>query len=338
LLKKVVKHLTTRKELIQQIEGYRESRVICYFTGDRKNQEVQIGDDALPIIAQHLSDIGKVVKLDLLIYSRGGNTLTGFALANALREFADTIHVLVPFRAHSCATLIALGANEIVAGPFAQLSPIDPTIATPHSPTIEQAGQVQFLPVSVEDVANYFQLARKEAGLSDEQYMAVVLSHLAQRVSPLALGAVYRAREQIGMLASKLLNLHMGDQERIGHVVKQLTRELLSHDYVISRREAKSIGLPVTEASNDEVKLMWSIYEDVAQELTLSEPWNWEKEVQATQPRISTRAVIESRNLKHIFTSSYQIRRVTITPQGGGKARTETLQITAIDEGSWKKV
>jgi hypothetical protein len=223
-----------------------------------------------------------------------------------------------------------LGANEIVAGPFAQLSPIDPTIATPHSPTIEQDGQVQFLPVSVEDVANYFHLARKEAGLSEEQHMAVVLGHLAQRVSPPALGAVYRAREQIGMLASKLLTLHMDDKERIGRIVLQLTRELLSHDYVISRREAKSIGLPVTEASSDEAKLMWSIYEDVALELTLGEPWNWEKEVQATQPRTVTRAVIESYNLKHIFTSSYQIKRVTITPQAGGKGRTEKLQIDSV--------
>ncbi|MBI4299348.1 MAG: serine protease [Chloroflexi bacterium] len=330
--------MPNRKELIQRIEEARGSRLICYVTGDRKGQEVQIGDDALPILAQHLSYIGRVDKFDLLIYSRGGNTLTGFALANALREFGDSIHILVPFRAHSCATLISLGANTIVAGPFAQLSPIDPTITTPHSPTIEQQGQIQFLPVSVEDVANYFELAKQEAGLKEEQYLASVLGHLAQRVSPLALGAVYRAREQIGMLASKLLTLHMNDQERIDQIIKKLTRELLSHDYVITRREAKSIGLPIVDASPNESDLMWSIYEDAAQELTLGEPWSWEKEVLATQPRTTTRAVIESRDLKHIFTSTYQIKRVTVSPQGGGKGRTDSLQITPLDEGSWKKV
>jgi len=325
----------SRKDLISELEKSRGSRVICYFTGDRKNQEVQIGDDALPVMAQHLSDIGKVSKLDLLIYSRGGNTLTGFALVNALREFGDVIDVLVPFRAFSCATLISLGANHIVAGPFASLSPIDPTIATPHSPTIEQAGQLQFLPVSVEDVANYFQLARKEAGLKEEQYLSEVFSHLTQRVSPIALGAVYRAREQIGMLASKLLNSHMMNKESTDRIIQQLTRELLSHDYVISRREAGSLGLPVVDATTQEASLMWSIYEDIARELTLNEPWNWEKELQATQPRTATRAVIESCNLKHIFTSIYQIKRVG---PGGGKVKAETLQITPLDEGSWKKV
>lgn len=324
----------TRKDLIRQIETSRSSTVICYFTGDRKNQEVQIGDDILPIFAQHLSKIGKVEKLDLLIYSRGGNTLTGFALVHALREFSDNVSLLVPFRAHSCATLIALGTNQIIAGPFAQLSPIDPTINTPHGPTIEQAGQIQFLPVSVEDVANYFELAKKEAGLTNEQYLSEVLGHLAQRVNPLALGAVYRAREQIGMLASKLLHLHMVDDDSIARIIKQLTRELLSHDYVISRREARSIGLPIIDATSNEAKWMWSIYEDIAHELLLDDPWNWEKEVQLPQPRSSFRAVIESYQLKHLFSSSYQIKRV---PPTGGKT-TSNLQITPIDEGSWKKV
>lgn len=330
--------MATRKELIHELELHRQSRLICYVTGDRKNQEAQIGTDALPILAQHLSVIGHVPQLDLLIYSRGGDTLTGFALANALREFGQSVHVLVPFRAHSCATLIALSANQIVAGPFAQLSPIDPSITTPHGPTIEQAGQVQFLPVSVEDVANYFELARKEAGLKEEQYLATILGFLAQRVNPLALGAVYRAREQIGMLASKLLSLHMNDQELVARVVGQLTRELLSHDYVISRREAKSIGLPVTDADDTSADLMWKLYEDIAQELTLGEPWNWEREFQAMQPRTSVRGVLESSSLKHIFSSSFQIRRVSVAPQGGGKAGTGSLQITALDEGSWKKV
>jgi len=324
--------MAPRKDLLQAIEKARNSRIICYFTGDRKNQETQIGDDVLPCLSAHLSQIGKVPQMDLLLYSRGGSTLTGFALANALREFAKVIHVLVPFRAHSCATLVALAADKIVAGPFAQLSPIDPSITTPHGPTIEKGGQTQFLPVSVEDVANYFELARNEAGLKEEQHLAAVLGHLCQRVSPLALGAVYRAREQIGMLARKLLSLHTDNQERIDRIVGQLTRELLSHDYVIGRREARAIGLPVTDATDNEGQLMWQIYEDVAQELQLAEPWNWEKEAQAGQTRTAVRAILESRDLKHVFTSTYQIKRVAVHE---GKQKTESLQITPLDEG-WK--
>lgn len=179
--------MPTDQELLAELEQLRQSKVICYITGDREGQAVQIGADALPILAQHLSRVGKTPKLDLLIYSRGGDTLTGFALANALREFGEVISLLVPFRAHSCATLIALGTNNIVAGPFAQLSPIDPSITSPHGPTLEQGGTTQFVPVSVEDVAHYFALARKEAGLDNEHSMAEVLAHSTDRVNPLAL-------------------------------------------------------------------------------------------------------------------------------------------------------
>jgi hypothetical protein len=69
-----------RKDLIDSLEKTRNSRVICYFTSDRPNQETQIGDDVLPFFAQQLGKIGKIKMLDLLIYSRGGNTLAGFAL------------------------------------------------------------------------------------------------------------------------------------------------------------------------------------------------------------------------------------------------------------------
>jgi len=331
--------MPARKDLIEALEKARGSVVLCYITGDRENQAIQIGDDVLPCIAQHLGAIGRVEQLDVLMYSRGGNTLTGFALANALREFADKVSFLVPFRAHSCATLIALSADVIIAGPFAQLSPIDPSITTPHGPTIQEGGEPKFIPVSVEDVANFFAMVRNEVGLKDEQFLADSLGHLCERVSPLALGAVYRAREQIGMLAKKLLMLHIkDDDERVARIVRVLTRELLSHDYYIGRREAKSIGLPVVDATTIEAGLMWKLYEDVAQELKLSEPWNWETEAQANQPRKSVQGVLQSRELKHLFSTTYQIKRTTVTQgQGGGGKKQETLAITPVDQG-WKKV
>ena len=321
----------TLNDLIKALEEQRNSRVVCYCTGDRQGQEVQIGEDAPPILAQHLFRIGKVDRLDLLIYSRGGNTLSGFSMANSLREFADEVNVLIPFRAHSCATLIALSANHIVTGPFAQLSPIDPSITTAHGPRIEQAGNTQFIPVSVEDVANYFELARKEAGLKNDAHLAEVFSHLTKGVSPLALGAVYRAREQIGMLANKLLALHSEDVDGNNRIVRKLTRELLSHDYIISRREAKEMGMCVVDANNEEADLMWTIYRDVAMELCLDFPWNWEVESQETQPRSSKRAIFQSRDFKHVFTSTYHITRNVVE----GKV---DFQVMPTDEGSWREI
>lgn len=318
------------KAIIEELERERESRIVCYATSDRKGQETQIGNDALPVLYEHLAGIGKVDKLDLLIYSRGGDTLTGFTLANSLREFGTHVAVLVPFRANSCATLIALGADVIVMGPFGELSPIDPSITTPHGPSIDQGGQQTFLPVSVEDVANYFALARKEAGLTEPEHMAQVFSHLSQRVSPLALGAVYRAREQIGMLADKLLSLHMSSQEQRDRISKVLTRELLSHDYTIGRREAKSIGIPVVDAGATEGNLMWEIYQWVAAEMQLSEPF-----IPQSGTITSTRAVLASRSRKSAFVSSYSITKTTQTLPNGQRQDVTKADVTA--EG-WKTI
>ena len=126
--------------------------------------------------------------------------------------------------------------------------------------------------------------------------------------------------------------MHLVDERSIERIIKQLTRELLSHDYVISRREARSIGLPIIDATEDEAKLMWSIYEDIAHELSLDDPWNWEKELLLSQPRSSFRAVIESYQLKHVFTSCYQIIRTTPSAVNPSSS----LHITPIEEGSWK--
>jgi hypothetical protein len=120
--------------------------------------------------------------------------------------------------------------------------------------------------------------------------------------------------------------------------VRALTRELLSHDYYIGRREAKALGLPVVDAPGEEADLMWKIYEDVAQEMKLSEPWNWETEAQETQPRTVVRGVLQSRGLKHVFSSTYQMKKITAAQgQGGGGKKQETVQITTLEQG-WKRV
>lgn len=324
-----------RKELIAKVEESSGSRLICYLTGDRRGQEVQIGEDVLPPFYDHLSSIGRVDRLAMLIYSRGGHTLTGFAIANALREFAKEVDILIPFRAHSCATLISLSGNRILMGPFGQLSPIDPSITTPHGPSIQHEGQIQFIPVSVEDVANYFALARSEAKVSEEK-MHEVFSRLCERVNPLALGAVYRAREQIGMLARKLLKRHQSDDKCVEKIVNALTRELLSHDYVIGRSEAKELGLPIEDPSDELADLLWRLYLDFADEMKLSQPWNPETELgtQHTVKKTNCRAVIESRDKKHGYFSSYELKRTSVTKDG---IKYEGVQTKLLDD-NWKLI
>lgn len=73
-------------------------------------------------------------KLDLIIHSPGGYAEAAEAIMNYLRTRYAHIRVIIPQAAMSAATMMALGADEIVMGNHSQLGPIDPqiTIATPE--------------------------------------------------------------------------------------------------------------------------------------------------------------------------------------------------------------
>ena len=107
-----------RQELIQKLEEVRGSGMLCYVTGDRAPAGAQIGDDAVRPMYQLLRELGHVTKLDLFIYSRGGAIDVPWRMITALRTTSDEWCALIPFRANSAATLLAMGADRILLGRF----------------------------------------------------------------------------------------------------------------------------------------------------------------------------------------------------------------------------
>src|SRR2546425_2180359 len=205
----------SRLNLFGQLEHNRHTRLLAIVLGDRQGLETRVANDALSLTARLLERIGRVPALDVFLYSTGGLTMAAFALVNLIREYAERFSVLVPYKAQSAATLISLGADEIVMTPLATLSPVDPSTNSPFNPLVPNlpagAFPPQTLPVSVEDVASYIDLAKVEAGLTRADDLREVFLKLAQDVRPLALGTVHRARSQIKMLARKLLGSHRAD-------------------------------------------------------------------------------------------------------------------------------
>ncbi len=314
-----------RVSLIQELEKERGSRVVTYLTGDRSpGLETRIGMDVFPLFYDVLNLMGKQQQIDLFIYSAGGATMAAWGLVNLLREFADTVCVLVPFKAHSSATLIALGANDIVMSRMGQLSPVDPTVTSAFNPVLpgQAVGTApQFLPVSVEDVIGFLDLLRDEAKLKDEANITEAVKILASDVRPLALGSVYRAKKQIGMLARNLLRIHMSDQDekKIDHIVELLTRQLYSHDYLIGRREAReSVGLKVTDCSVSVEKHIMDLYADYAEEMQLASPYNPDVILgnQTTRVVDLERAFIETTERTYTFRTKREVKRFKTTQQG----------------------
>lgn len=138
------------------------------------------------------------------------------------------------------------------------------------------------------------------------------------------------------MLARKLLRKHVEDETRIERIVAALSRELLSHDYVIGRAEATEIGLPVEEPTDEVASLMWSFYLDLASEMKLAQPWNLEAELAGQQQvkRVNVRGIIESQTLKHGFVTTHELRRTTVVKDG---MKFDAVQGKILDEG-WRQL
>jgi len=237
------------KTLIQQIEGLRKSRVITYLTSDRQGPvNARIAGDIIPVISKQLRTIGKTPNINLFLYSTGGDTMVPWRLVSMIREYCDKFSVLVPYKAHSAATMIALGADEIVMTDLSELSPIDPSTANVFNPQDPHNPQNR-IPISVEDVMAYFDLAKNKFGIKNDEELSKIFNKFVEsnpQIHPLALGNVNRTHNLIRILAKRLLKSHKSPmkEEEIEKVVDYFTEKLYSHQYFIGRKEAKEdLGL-----------------------------------------------------------------------------------------------
>lgn len=268
-----------RIELIKKIEDIRQSRVLCYLTSDRPNAGAEVQKDAMPLFYEHLRLMNSPKKIDVLVFTHGGDVLAGFGLARLLREFTSEVGTLIPEKCWSSGTLFALGSNQIIMTKGATLSPIDPSITGPLNPMIELApGQRQMVPLSVESVAGFKALVTNDWGIKGEESLTIAVKLLAERVHPIALGDIYRARQQIELLATRLLRCHKtekSEEDSIQRIVRTLTKDLGSHDYLISKSEARE--LLGSQVAPDELTLedtIWDLYRDFSEEMELGKVYD----------------------------------------------------------------
>ena len=233
-----------KKQLIQKIEKLRNSKVITYLTSDRPGPvNARIAGDIIPIISNQLRQIGKVENIDLFLYSTGGDTLVPWRLVSMIREYCNTFSVLIPYKANSAATMISLGADEIVMTDLSELSPIDPSTANVFNPQDPQ-NPANKIPISVEDVMAYFDLAKNKFGIKSDEDLTKIFNKFVEsnpQIHPLALGNVNRTHNLIRQLAERLLKSHKEKlrEEEIKKIVDYFTEKLYSHQYFIGRKEAK---------------------------------------------------------------------------------------------------
>lgn len=342
----------TKTEFLKDIETRRGSRVISYITSDRPGPlNARVAMDVVPLFSNQLRQMGRVTKIDLFLYSSGGDTMVPWRLVSMIREYCDTFSVLVPYKAHSAASMIALGADEIVMSDLSELSPIDPSTANAFNPidSSNPNNPNARIPISVEDVVAFMALAKDKFGIKDEIELGKIFMKFVDAspsIHPLALGNVNRTHNLIRLLAKRLLKSHKNKmrEDEMEKVVEFFTEKLHAHTYFIGRREAKEdLGLStVVEANADLARAMTGLYDIYAGEMGLGKTvWNPEIEIGPNAAQVKktyTIACIETTGIANQFRFETELRRQQVmathqTPQGPVQVQQEQVGFRVLKQG-----
>jgi hypothetical protein len=115
-----------RRSLLRSLEVSDDGRkvgVVAFLCSESSGYAID--SDDIPALGDALLAIGDVDQLDLIIKGPGGDGTIAEKMIELCRCYCKTFRVIVPNRAKSAATIVALGADEIVMGHCSELGPID---------------------------------------------------------------------------------------------------------------------------------------------------------------------------------------------------------------------
>jgi hypothetical protein len=249
--------LRAKLEELQQLEGM---PLILYCCGGITiNSSKPIQDEDVPTLYECIRRMPPSEQLGVVLFARGGQIHAARRAALILREHRRQVHLYIPYKARSAATLLCLAANELVMTSIAELGPIDAIIAA-DSDYEKPLPQGSPSLISSDEIKTFREMAENWFGL-DKSHNVQIFGLMAQRIFPATLSRFYRAEQQIRMLANELLTLHLPDKrsDGIAKIIGELLGGRYDHNHSITRQEALELGLPVRYANFSEEAILWEI-------------------------------------------------------------------------------
>lgn len=245
LLDSIQNEGSVHHELVRKIEEITKRNLVCYIcnfphpAGSISSEDAGFIEMVLKSI--DLSKYDK--KLDLLIHSPGGDPNGAERIIHTCRSYSNSFRVIVGKTAMSAATLVAMGADEILMSLTSELGPIDPQmiIGQPPNQTVRPA--VAFIE-AYEDLINKTQEAIKN-GNPPHPFL-----ELLRRMDPSWIQICLKARQLSKTIAKEYLSRYMlkgKNEEEIDKVIENFmkTGEEALHGRIIRADKAKEYGLKV---------------------------------------------------------------------------------------------
>ena len=213
-------------------------------------------DDSVTIVEELLFDADPDQDLHLLLTSPGGYGDPAIRLVRGMQARCRELTVLIPDRAKSAATLLALGAHWIVMGPMSDLGPIDPQFD-------DGTGGL----VAAKDIIAAYERALRDVEARPSTFPVVSALLLEAGVDALQVEAARAALARTAAQLSEAVSSHpdrsAGD---VKELVKALSAPLISkptrHEAIFSASDAKECGLPVrlAELQGDQWQRVWQLW------------------------------------------------------------------------------
>ncbi|WP_160298571.1 SDH family Clp fold serine proteinase [Williamsia herbipolensis] len=243
----------SRQTLIREIEAQTGNTLLCIVS-----EHGQIAKSHATAVVDLLHNVPNGADIDLLLNSPGGDIDTAEKLTTLVRKKAGagTIRVIVPDYAKSAATLIALGADQVVMSDTSELGPIDPQVTLPDT-----AGGG----TSIHSARSYIDAYEQHAQALRTDPEDPVARLMLNKFDPAVLEKLTRASKRSTVIASELLQTAMikrkDDADALAAKLSD-TAQWHSHGQMIGHEHCSGLGLTVTylDPRSDLWETLWRLY------------------------------------------------------------------------------
>ena len=235
-----------RIEVIEKLEKIRDSTIFVFWNLD------ELQRDDFVTLADVLEEENPTNNIDLVVVSPGGNGEAGYRIGHTFQQWAVrknlSFRVIIPLYAKSAATILSLGAHELVMGVHSEIGPIDLQIARFDKKT----GRWRYIPSMA--VMDGLKLVGEYIGRLPimSSFFQEILGK--EQLSLEELGVLERGRESGKQYGELLLQGGMlADPETARHTVERLSDYYKHHGHPIDAFDAEQdLHLKVQHSNGSE--------------------------------------------------------------------------------------
>jgi hypothetical protein len=264
---------------IQELESLLKRRVLLVLQDDHTAKPEIALDLARDLLVELQKCRARLPKerIAILLDSPGGDAQAAFQIAMLIRKVCGGYSVVIPRYAKSAATLLALGADEVVMGNLAEIGPLDvqhrESLRKEFRSALNEKQSVERLHTSaleaVDRTALFVAGRLRLRGDEIEEFLPLIMEYVSDEFRPLfeKLDVVHWAQ------VSRLLKIGEDYAERLlkpkysakdaKSIAHTLVEAYPDHGFVIDDEEARSIGLDIRTPDREIARVVDELYDRV---------------------------------------------------------------------------